>query len=163
MALLLPSENQAVGVVAVSPEGILRYWPNVAYEGHSIETNVADLQGQECDLLVSVDPSLCILGTTTSSLVCISINNADVNFRTLRVPQGVLAGFGKRVTSFIFGAMPATVSEARHRVKILRAPGSDNQQTIYVLAGLVFQKWLLYGPTERVCCKLPIYICITVP
>lgn len=169
VALLLPPDHQtretSLAVVAVSPEGTLRYWPNVAYEGHSFETAVHDLHGQECYLLANINQTTCILGTSTSSLVCITINNADsgsaISFRTLKVPQGMLAGFGKRVTSFIFGSLPvAHSSEARPLTRILKAAtlstssdtGTENI-SVYVLAGAVVQKWFLYSNTEKVCLR----------
>lgn len=147
------------GVIAVSPEGIIRFWPNIAYEGHSIEASAYDLQGQECISLTNMQPLGCILGTTTSSLVHVKINNTDghnaIICRTLKTPQGVLAGFSRRVSSFIFGSMPATQSpETRQLIKILREMVSvdgditdrpdganDEGQYFYVLASSCLQKW----------------------
>lgn len=33
--------------IAVSPEGLVRYWPSIAHEGSYLETS-AELHGQEC-------------------------------------------------------------------------------------------------------------------
>lgn len=41
--------------IAVSPEGLVRYWPSIAHEGTSVE-ETADLQGQECDSLININP-----------------------------------------------------------------------------------------------------------
>lgn len=164
VTLLLPDASSAkhrstVGVIAVSPEGILRYWPNVAKESHSVETSVSELHGEECFMLTNVSLTMCVLGTTTSTLVCITINAADniapICFRTLRAPQGVLAGFSKRVTSFIFGTVPTAHNhESRPLVRIAYVPPSADQdssaQTVAVLAGTVLQKWLLFGNSEQV-------------
>ena len=54
--------------IAVSPEGTVRFWPSVAYEGTSVE-DTTDLQGQECDSLTSIASLGCILATTTSTIV----------------------------------------------------------------------------------------------
>lgn len=150
---------QVPSTIAVSPEGIIRFWPNIAYEGHSIETVANDLQGQECISLTDMAPLGCILGTTTSSLVHITISSIDgqntIVCRTLKVPQGMLAGFGRKVTSFIFGAMPATQSpEAKQLIKVVR----DNticsvdlmEQYIWVLAGCSAQKWQINEDSDLV-------------
>lgn len=165
VAILLDANSQAketsVAVVAVSPEGTLRYWPNVAYESHSFETAVHDLHGQECYLLTNINQTTCILGTSTNSLVCITIGNGEsgaaISFRTLKVPQGMLAGLGKRVTSFIFGSNPgAQSSEARPLTRILKTfsssrEPSDSNTYVYVLAGSAVQKWSLCSNSEKVC------------
>lgn len=56
--------------VAVSPEGVIRYWPSIAQEGSSSEVS-ADLAGQECFNLTDIDPVGALLSTTTASLVLI--------------------------------------------------------------------------------------------
>ncbi len=145
-------KSQSVpSTMAVSPEGIIRFWPNIAYEGHSIETIATDLQGQECISLTDIQPLGCILGTTTSSLVHVNVNIIDgqnaIVCRTLKVPQGMLAGFGRKVSSFIFGSMPATQSsETKQLIKVvrnnsLRHCDTDNELYIWVLSSYSAQKW----------------------
>ncbi|CAG2175351.1 unnamed protein product, partial [Oppiella nova] len=136
--------------IAVTPEGIVRFWPNIAYEGHSIESIASDLQGQECASLTDIQPYGCILGTTTSSLVHITVNNIEgqntIICRTLKAPQGVLAGFGRRVTSLLFGSMPATQSsESKQLFKVVRSHSSNLSDELYiwVLSSVSAQKWLI--------------------
>jgi nuclear pore complex protein Nup133 len=38
--------------VAVSPEGVVRYWPNIAYEASTAEVS-AELKGEECACVVN--------------------------------------------------------------------------------------------------------------
>ena len=144
--------------IAVTPEGIVRFWPNIAYEGHSIESIASDLQGQECASLTDIQPYGCILGTTTSSLVHITVNNIEgqntIICRTLKAPQGVLAGFGRRVTSLLFGSMPATQSsESKQLFKVVRSHSSNLSDELYiwVLSSVSAQKWLIIDEhSERV-------------
>lgn len=143
---LIPSQSTNTTVralIAVSPEGIIRYWPNIAHTGHSIETVVTDLQGQECYSLINIDPLGFILGTTTSSLLHISIKNNNISCRTLKIPQGVFAGFGFKVSSLLFGALPASqLFESKQLIKIVQGSSEVVSQTnIIVLAGSFLQKW----------------------
>ncbi|XP_037073522.1 nuclear pore complex protein Nup133-like [Pollicipes pollicipes] len=54
------SETHVPCCLAVSPEGTLRFWPSVIYESSSIESS-ADLQGQECERLVSLGEGVVML------------------------------------------------------------------------------------------------------
>ncbi|RWS30753.1 nuclear pore complex protein Nup133-like protein [Leptotrombidium deliense] len=148
ICLLENGSNQIPGLIATSPEGIVRYWPSIAYDGHSIETSVIDLQGQECFSLTNVQPLGCILGTTTSSLVHIAINSVDATnilvCRTLKVPQGMFLGLSRKVSSFIFGSTPAShSSESRSLIKVLKDASSNNETFVYVLSSSLLQKWII--------------------
>ena len=63
-----PSDSPAspTACVAASPEGALRYWPNVVHQGSLAEVR-ADLGGDECTSLISllvsmpITPSLIII------------------------------------------------------------------------------------------------------
>lgn len=151
------------GIVAVSPEGTIRYWPSIAHDGHFIETVAGDLQGQECFSLTDIEPLGYILGTTTSSLSHIYITSSSIVCRTLKIPQGVLAGFGQRVTSFIFGALPSSNSnENKPLTKIIREKSSSDEAVIFVLAGTYLQKWSLVDfQTEKVINLIALLICLS--
>lgn len=151
------------GIVAVSPEGTIRYWPSIAHDGHFIETVAGDLQGQECFSLTDIEPLGYILGTTTSSLSHIYITSSSIVCRTLKIPQGVLAGFGQRVTSFIFGALPSSNSnENKPLTKIIREKSSSDEAVIFVLAGTYLQKWSLVDfQTEKLICEYDLEKAIT--
>ena len=51
---LIPSrsEGQPAACVAVSPEGVVRYWPNIAFEASTAEIS-AELQGEECARVIN--------------------------------------------------------------------------------------------------------------
>lgn len=51
---IIPSENegQPAACVAVSPEGIVRYWPNIAFESSTAEIS-AELRGEECAKVIN--------------------------------------------------------------------------------------------------------------
>ncbi|XP_064484878.1 nuclear pore complex protein Nup133-like [Ornithodoros turicata] len=156
LALVLLRERMAPAAIAVSPSGIVRYWPNVAHEGSSLDT-VADLQGEECFSLTDAQPIGCILATTTSSLMLITPQTVDgqtiLQCSALHAQQSLLLGIGRRVSSFIFGAMPAQSSETRPLVKVLAEPQEeDDEKVIYVLVRNSLQKWLLEeAGRERLC------------
>lgn len=143
--------SHAPGVIAVSPEGIIRYWPNVAHLTHTIEACVNELQGQEFFLLIDIAPHRFILGTTTSTLSHISILNNSITCHTLKVPQGMLAGLGRKVTS-IFGFNASTSSnENRSLVKIIKNSRLTKDIEIYILANSFLQLWAIIDSyTEKV-------------
>lgn len=58
--------------LAVTPEGVVRYWANVAHQNSYVESSV-ELQGQECCSLDYVPNIGFVLATTTCSLVLISV------------------------------------------------------------------------------------------
>lgn len=158
LACILLRDGLAPAALAVSPAGILRYWPNIAHEGSSTDV-LADLQGEECCSLTDLQPIGCVLATTTSSLMLVTPTTVEgqttLVFKTLQAPQGILAGIGRRVSSFIFGAMPSQSSEVRHLVKVLAEPMEDeDEKYLYVLMRNSVQKWYLEdGSPEKLCCE----------
>ncbi|CAN7937670.1 unnamed protein product [Ixodes hexagonus] len=158
LACVLLRDGLAPAALAVSPAGILRYWPNIAHEGSSTDA-LADLQGEECCSLTDLQPIGCILATTTSSLMLVTPTMVEgqtsLVFKPLRAPQGILAGIGRRVSSFIFGAMPSQSSEVRHLVKVVAEPMEDEEEKyLYVLMRNSLQKWFLEdGSPEKLCCE----------
>ncbi|KAG1670395.1 Nuclear pore complex protein Nup133 [Nymphon striatum] len=133
--------------IAVSPEGLVRYWPSITHDGSYFETSV-DLHGQECFSLTDVQPFGCILATTTSSLVLISTKyvsgHNNIQCHNLRAPQGMLAGIGRKVSSFIFGSIPSQTNECK-LAKVLGCDGSDqSEKKLFVLSGPNLQKWNLF-------------------
>ncbi|XP_059475123.1 nuclear pore complex protein Nup133 isoform X2 [Neocloeon triangulifer] len=135
--------------IAVSPEGAVRYWASVAHEGSWIEEN-ADLLGQECDSLSGITPVGCVLATTTSTLCLLSpvvVNGRhQIVCKTLRSSQGWLGGISRRMSSIIWGSMPAAQTSETRLVKVMTQSGTsagDTECKLLVLAGLTLQKWVL--------------------
>lgn len=173
--------------LAVSPEGSIRYWANISQESNVYDSIVtaltADLHGQECLTLVDIAPVGAILGTTTGSLVHIAFNSgsgvgagastvdssgslggAPFTCRTLKAPQGLLSGIGRRVSSFIFGSLPAAhqTDASKQLVRIVRSslPGADEDDVVLlplyvlVLTNSTIQKWIVEdNATESVSLK----------
>ncbi|XP_069118196.1 nuclear pore complex protein Nup133-like [Argopecten irradians] len=144
------TDAQSASCVAVSPEGIVRYWANVAYEGSSSEIS-AELRGEECACVINFQPYGCLLATTTSSLVLL----AHIPGQTgpvcypLTASQGMFAGIGRRMSSFIFGASPMQPSGATLQAIV---PGCEEEEErpFFVLTGTQLQKWTVSeGNTEK--------------
>ncbi|GFY76039.1 nuclear pore complex protein Nup133 [Trichonephila inaurata madagascariensis] len=142
--LFQTEESRLPSALAVSPEGHVRYWPNINHEGSSVDAQ-PHLQGQECCSLSSIYPLGCILATTSSSLIIITPTIGDgqpnVICRTLTLPQGVLAGIGRKVSSFIFGVIPAQTTETKQLNRVLSAQTDDGDYFLYVLSNSCVQKW----------------------
>ncbi|KAK5648850.1 hypothetical protein RI129_003742 [Pyrocoelia pectoralis] len=138
--------------IAVSPEGVVRYWPSVIHDGVSVE-QVVDLQGQECDSLTEVGDLGCILATTTCSVVWVQPSSggsrASLTCHTLRTPTGWLGGLNRRISSFIFGPMSTDHSTETRLVRVLTVQESENAWIVYVLAGHSLQKWKLQSNNEE--------------
>jgi len=155
------NENQTPSCIAVSPEGLIRYWPSIAHSGSSYEIN-SDLQGQECYSLCNVQPLGSILSTTTSTVVLIYHGSATgqhaIACRILKPPQGLLGGIGRRVSSLLWGGIP-TGTES----KLVQVLGSSTysdtsssgmedpfEKVVFVLTSNSFQKWMLtQGEMDR--------------
>ncbi|XP_029640862.1 nuclear pore complex protein Nup133 [Octopus sinensis] len=138
-----PNESQQAACIAVSPEGVVRYWSSIAHETAFIEIN-AELKGEECACVVNLQPHGCILATTTSSFVLLSPTpeQNSISYRIIRASQGMLAGITSRMTSFIFGSSSAQASGAALHALIADDDyelGKD--RFFYVLSGNVLQKW----------------------
>ncbi|KAL4238721.1 hypothetical protein ACF0H5_003428 [Mactra antiquata] len=142
---VIPSNNdsQTASCIAVSPEGVVRYWSNVAYEASSMEIS-AELKGEECDSVVNLDPYGCLLATTTSSLVMISISQGmnSVSCHPLKATQGMFAGFGRRMSSLIFGGGQGQNMGAP-LLAVIAGNLDDDERPFYVLSGIYMHKWLV--------------------
>ncbi|KAF0300056.1 Nuclear pore complex protein Nup133 [Amphibalanus amphitrite] len=136
------SEVHVPSCLAVSPEGTLRFWPSVIYESSSTESN-ADLQGQECERLICLGDSSCLLATTTSTLVLVSWPGGALGCRRLAPPAGLLGGIGRRVSSLIWGAMQTAGAE--EPLVSLRAAAPEEPDcighTVYVMTARHLQRW----------------------
>ncbi|VEN43093.1 unnamed protein product [Callosobruchus maculatus] len=135
--------------IAVSPEGVVRYWSAVAHETSYVEQSV-ELQGQECDSLTEAGPEIgCVLATTTCTVAIIrpyqdsgGAGRPKLHCRPLTKPAGWLGGIGKRMSSLIFGPLSSGEHAGETRlVRVLSVPSIDGAYTIYVLAGHSVQKW----------------------
>ena len=108
--------------MAVSPEGIVRYWSSIANEEISVETS-AELAGQEVDCLTYISGHGCILATTTCTVALLQPQNTggkgNISCRVLRTSKGWLGGIGRRMSSLIFGAIPQSPVQETVRLDLL--------------------------------------------
>jgi len=140
--------NSIPAVLAVSPEGTIRFWPKIANNNNNIELIATDLQGQECNSLVNIKPFGCILSTTTNTLMQVNINYGGTSLndsnmitcRLLKMQQGVFAGF-KKFSSFIFGGTPnSQYFDSKNLVKVLEGKKHNNEsREIIVFTGNIMQ------------------------
>ena len=138
------SDHHSASCVAVSPEGIVRYWPNIAYEGSSVEIS-AELRGEECQCVVYLPPFGCLLATTTSSLVLLNTatNKNTLTCHPLKSSQGMFSGIGRRMSSFIFGASPLQPTGAPLQAISVGLTEEEDEYPFYVLSGTQLQKWTI--------------------
>ncbi|XP_071080381.1 nuclear pore complex protein Nup133-like [Haliotis cracherodii] len=140
---VIPSDNQPAACVAVSPEGVVRYWPNIAYESSTGEVS-AELKGEECACVINFQPFGCLLATTTSSLILLTTTPGQntIMCQPLKAAQGMFAGIGRRMSSFIFGASPMQTMGAPFQAIV---PGDEDEEEMsrpfFVLSGTHVQKW----------------------
>ncbi|XP_051164575.1 nuclear pore complex protein Nup133 [Leptopilina boulardi] len=144
IAVWLPQGHQVPSCMAVSPEGVVRFWTSVSHEGSSVETS-AELAGQEVDCLTHVPGHGCILATTTCTVALLQpqfVNGKNtISCRVLRTSQGWLGGIGRRMSSLIFGAIPQSPVTETKLVKVVCTNFTDKGSRVLILAGTSLQYW----------------------
>ncbi|XP_014219795.1 nuclear pore complex protein Nup133 [Copidosoma floridanum] len=144
IAVWLPPGQQVPSCMAVSPEGIVRYWENVANEELSIETS-AELQGQEVDCLTYIPEHGCILATTTCTVALlqpqVTSGKSSINCRVLRTSKGWFGGIGRRMSTLIFGAIPQSPVQETKVVKVVCTVINEKLSRVLISAGNSLQYW----------------------
>ena len=144
IAVWLPLGHQVPSCMAVSPEGIVRFWASIAHEGSSVETS-AELAGQEVNCLTYIPGHGCILATTTCTVALLQpqfvSGKSSISCQVLRTSQGWLGGIGRRMTSLIFGAMPQSPVTETKLVKLACTTQGDRGSRVLILAGSSLQYW----------------------
>lgn len=137
--------------IAVSPEGTVRYWDSVTHENFFSEIN-ADLQGQECESAFEAMPLACLVATTTANVLLLTLKSVDgrstIQCRNFKTPQGLLGSIGRRMSSLIFGSMPAQSQETR-LVKLLAVQRDHSTLDVQILCSQSLQCWQVSGDAER--------------
>ena len=78
-------DTQMASCVAVSPEGVVRYWPNIAYESSTAEIS-AELKGEECACVVNFEVRIkgedCVVNfeVRIKGEECVCVVNFDIPF-----------------------------------------------------------------------------------
>nr|XP_033334871.1 nuclear pore complex protein Nup133 [Megalopta genalis]XP_033334872.1 nuclear pore complex protein Nup133 [Megalopta genalis]XP_033334873.1 nuclear pore complex protein Nup133 [Megalopta genalis] len=144
IAMWIPPGHQLPSCMAVSPEGIVRFWTSIAHEGSSIETS-AELTGQEVNCLTYVPGHGCILVTTTCTVALLqpqfTNGKNSISCQVLRSSQGWLGGIGRRMSSLIFGAIPQSPVIESKFVKVACTGLGDKGSRVLILAGSSLQYW----------------------
>ncbi|KAI4880083.1 hypothetical protein NFI96_025378 [Prochilodus magdalenae] len=125
---------QSVYVLAVSPDGLARFWPSLAHEGTYTEMP-ADLGGL-CNYVTAVRGGSFVVSSYRGQLLrMFPDGSGKLHQRALQQGQGMLSGIGRRVSSmFGFRGPPADTSV--HSVLWVRESGC-----LYTLSTCGLSKW----------------------
>lgn len=140
--------------LAISPEGTIRLWLNIANERFT-ESSVVDMQGQEFCTLAPLSQTEYLVGTTTGSvfLLVIDINASDhksiISCTSLEAPSGILSGISRRMTNLFWGQMTTVVSSEARRPLIAVPQGSSSttkvdltEKTFFIMSSsLKLSEW----------------------
>ncbi|XP_039283480.1 nuclear pore complex protein Nup133 [Nilaparvata lugens] len=146
VAVYTTAGNQMPSCIAVSPEGLVRFWPSVAHESSCVEAScMASLQGEECDSLRLLLPTGVLLATTSATLVLVTPQPTSLLCRPLKVPHSWIGGFSRKMSNYIFGAQSTQTMETKlvKMVTIYSSKDGSSEWQVLVLAGYSVQKWLL--------------------
>ena len=133
--------------MAVTPEGSVSYWPDIAHASHCVETTI-DVTGEACTRLVSVDSPAspdsraCVLATGNSTLYLITaspgVGGISLAGRQVQAADvGFLRGVSRRVSTFIWGSVQPMRSGIGADLRGVVAAG----KTVFLLGGNTLQKW----------------------
>ncbi|XP_036386531.1 nuclear pore complex protein Nup133 [Megalops cyprinoides] len=134
---------QSISVMAVSPEGTVRYWPSLAHEGTYTETE-ADLGENLCNFLTAVKGNSFVLSSYKNQLLRVGPDSSGrLQQRPLQQGQGVLSGIGRRVSS-LFGILAQPTDVALHSLLWVRETGC-----LYTLTSCSLNKWEVEESSEH--------------
>uniref|UniRef100_A0A0M3ILT8 Nucleoporin_N domain-containing protein n=1 Tax=Ascaris lumbricoides TaxID=6252 RepID=A0A0M3ILT8_ASCLU len=120
------SNSSTVGVIAISPEGTIRHWPNISR--NYIDSSI-DLEREvalSLDVITYSEEAMFLLSTTTCSFFLLSLDTgrAPTPGKRQKMAYGIISkplytnanrSIGKRVSSVLFG------DTAKHGSRLLKA------------------------------------------
>uniref|UniRef100_A0A3B4DZX2 Nuclear pore complex protein Nup133 n=1 Tax=Pygocentrus nattereri TaxID=42514 RepID=A0A3B4DZX2_PYGNA len=125
---------QSVYVLAVSPEGLARFWPSLAHEGTYTETPI-DLGGL-CNYVTAVRGGSFVVSSYRGQLLRVCPDGSGKLLqRALQQGQGMLSGIGRRVSS-LFGIRGPPADTTVHSVLWVKDSGC-----LYTLSTCGLSKW----------------------
>lgn len=139
--------------IAVSPEGLIRFWRDVYDEVDYFEYNT-DLMGKECEFLYQVDSSRFILLTTTADLVMVTINidyvRPQISSKILTESTGWLGNISMNISSLVFGST-GQQSDPKTICGCVLKSSSNFIERLYVVAtnGTTLTKWNVSEPNRE--------------
>ncbi|KAL7845456.1 hypothetical protein AOLI_G00236480 [Acnodon oligacanthus] len=125
---------QTVYVLAVSPEGLARFWPSLAHEGTYTETPI-DLGGL-CNYVTAVRGGSFVVSSYRGQLLRVCPDGSGKLLqRALQQGQGMLSGIGRRVSS-LFGIRGPPADTTVHSVLWVK-----DSCCLYTLSTCGLSKW----------------------
>ncbi|EDV29152.1 uncharacterized protein TRIADDRAFT_52740 [Trichoplax adhaerens] len=104
ISILTVDTENSVSIVAVSPDGIVRYWPNFMQQATYFEMKIVEIGENDCCFMTVINPFGCILSTKSSKLFLLQPSSVgmklNVTYQELRKSVGLFAGIGRRISSF---------------------------------------------------------------
>ncbi|CAI8057983.1 Nuclear pore complex protein Nup133 [Geodia barretti] len=154
--------STCVGVLAVSGDGHLYYWDNALRE-RSAPSSDGTVDVGSGRVIVSrpvLQDSRAVLLTSNGSLLLIqppSNSQGSLTARTLHTPQGILSGFGRRVSSLFFGSAGGDQSSVEGRSIAVLDSHSGTSCHLFVLVSSslqLLQKWVIEDGREQMVFEL---------
>lgn len=139
--------------IAVSPEGLIRFWRDVYDEVEYFEYNT-ELMGKECELLHQVDNSRFILLTTTADLVMVTINldnvRPQISSKILTESTGWLGNISMNISSLVFGST-GPQSDPKTICGCVLKSSSNYIERLYIVTtnGTTLTKWNVSEPNRE--------------
>ncbi|KAJ8045237.1 hypothetical protein HOLleu_08201 [Holothuria leucospilota] len=144
LVCLFPGQTNAPtpSVLAVSPEGVIRFWTNLHNELAFYERGL-DLSGQECFSVTHLGEDKCLLATTSNQMILLTVSSENmqtqVEVHTMKPSQSMLS----RVSSLFFGYSKNHTAQIR---RVCAGEETREGRELYVLHDDVLQKWLIAEP-----------------
>lgn len=142
------SKDVLASVINVSPEGIIRFWPNISTPGLFVEAS-AGHKGKEFHTLAPLPPHGYALLTSDGEILLVRPNQTSIICRSISESAGLLSGIGRRMSSFLLGSQ--SPSENLHSPILVVGPGGieTKQRHFYVLTNGNLQKWEIMDGKEK--------------
>uniref|UniRef100_T2M845 Nuclear pore complex protein Nup133 n=1 Tax=Hydra vulgaris TaxID=6087 RepID=T2M845_HYDVU len=137
-------------VINVSPEGAVRYWPNITKVSTYYEAMIS-FEGKQSYSLVSAAPYGWILLASTGEIYLITVhNNSNIQYQQLFASAGMLSGIGKRMSSYWL--QPSTQESSGNPCLCCGTIDfSENERYFYVVDKGSFQKFEVAGDQKSAC------------
>ncbi|OCT86628.1 nuclear pore complex protein Nup133-like [Xenopus laevis] len=136
-----PAAAQSVGLMAATPEGSSRYWPNILHESTYIES-YTEFGSSLCAFVTAVKGNSFILSSEKNQLVRLTPDaSGKINQRVVPQGQGMLSGIGRRVST-LFGILSPAVESTLCSVLW------DKGDCFYTLTDSSINKWDLDDASE---------------
>ncbi|KAF6212156.1 hypothetical protein GE061_012677 [Apolygus lucorum] len=146
VSVFKPKGSNNASCIAVSPEGVVRFWDVLSPHTSWVEVN-ANLGGEEVCSVHHVHPHGCIAVTTSASLILIKPatlrHSPTVNVKHISGQQGWLSGISRRMNTIIFGNDSHNAESSENKVvKMVTVCGLRRgvvEWQVFLLVGMKLQ------------------------